>query len=89
MKKGKIKVYYTPGFLEETLLFSIHNLELFKEQWKFIISLNSSKWFKTPEDIVTAELGNNMIGRKYYILKEKKVKGIIKIADSYFEKQIP
>lgn len=63
----KIRLLYTPLFIEETLQYGLKDQSRFKEQWRFITSLNNARWFKYTNEIIALELGGHISGRKYYL----------------------
>lgn len=73
----RIRLLYTPIFIEETLQYGLDHSTQFKKQWKYLISLNDSYWFKTTNNILAIELGNKVVGRKYYLRDVNEIHSIL------------
>jgi hypothetical protein len=73
----RIQLLYTPLFIEETLQYGLLNISSFKPQWEYLISLNDSKWFKHTNQILAIELGNHIVGCKYYLMSKQEIKKVI------------
>jgi len=63
----KARLIYTPLFIEETIQYGLKGSPDFNSQWQYLISLNDSFWFKNTNEILALELGNRIVGRKYYL----------------------
>lgn len=86
----KIRIYFTPGFIEETLQYGV-NTERRKDldpQLKFLFQLNSTHWFRHAEDIVDSELGLRHLDQFYYLLHDEQIalikNGSIEFTNSEF-----
>jgi hypothetical protein len=77
VSSGKIRLLYTPLFLCETLNHFRKNKYDFEKQWAFLVRLNRSKWFHSSIDIMSSELGNNMVGRKYYFCSRSEINNML------------
>lgn len=82
LQRNKLKLFFTPIFLEETLGYDLVDKNVFKDQWKFLLSLKNTKWFKQSRDIVDLELGNQPCQSLYYLIPKREV---IEVIEKYFD----
>jgi hypothetical protein len=89
VKLGKLKVFFTPMFLEETLTHSQINMPEFSSHWNFITSINGQKWFKLAEEIVSIELGDRIKGEKYYLRPKERVHTVMRGTKKLIDGTLP
>lgn len=65
VRSGTLQVYYTAGFIEETLRNICRDMNTFAAHWKYLYELNHQYWFKTPTEVVIAECTQQAIGAYY------------------------
>ncbi len=63
-------------FVEETLRLALANKSIFREHWNFLRSINTNKWFKTAEEIVSLELGDKFDEAYYYLRNKSEIQAI-------------
>ncbi len=88
IRNGQVKLLYTSIFIEETLMFSQKRPQEFLDQWRFIVSLNRSHWFKTSQRIFPYELSRRIRSNDFYLLKPSQIETIIARAPRLTEKNI-
>jgi len=77
IRENKIRVYYTPGFIEETLQFGLNHRDEFKKQFIFLLKCNPYFWFRSADQIVEAELGLKYSHPLYYLWKDEEISSLI------------
>ncbi len=83
-------VYFTPMFVEETLLHSLKHEEEFMMHWEFISSLPGQKWFKFSREILAIELGDRIRGaQNYYLQTRDRIRTTIRNSRVFAWKQLP
>ena len=80
-----LRVYFTPGLIEETLHFGLHHRAELKIQLEFLFELNSTHWFRTAKSIIDAELGLKYVHSLYYLLTDEEIARINSGAKDYIE----
>ena len=83
VKKGKLRVYLTPMFIEETLMHGLNDKPEFVAHWDFIVSLIGQRWFRLAEEIVSIELGNKVVGPEYYLQPKNRVRQLIRTVRNF------
>jgi hypothetical protein len=89
VKRGTIRVFFTPMFIEETLLHSLNNRAEFDSQWAFIRSLTVQKWFKYAPEIVSIELGDEITGPAYYLQPRHRIRRAMRNSAKAFDQVFP
>lgn len=87
--KGKLVLLYTSAFIEETLMFAHKDPSVFLDQWHFLVSLNRTKWFRTPEQILPIELGRRARSADFQFLRLSEIAKVIRNAPRLAYRAIP
>lgn len=89
LKRHMLRVFFTPMFVEETLLLSLKHEDEFTKHWGFISSLPGQKWFKFSREILAIELGDRIRGQNYYLQPKDRVRTTIHNSRAFIWKQLP
>jgi hypothetical protein len=89
VKRNKLKLFFTPIFLEETFNYLLTDKNTFQDQWNFLISINKTKWFENAEKIVAIELGNKSKEHGYYLKPINDINKIIGGCSNFINLQTP
>jgi hypothetical protein len=74
VKRRVVRVFFTPMFVEETLLHALNNENEFARHWEFLGSLLGQRWFKFSREILAIELGDRIRGEKYFLQPKERVR---------------
>jgi hypothetical protein len=85
---GKMQIYYTAGFIEETLRYIRHDKKDFSCQWDYLQKLNNQHWFKNIREIIIAECSKN-IGANYYLRSQEDIQNSLCYIQKLITGQIP
>lgn len=85
----QLAVLYTAQFIEETLMFARKDPSTFLDQWHFLMSLNRTKWFRAPEEIVPIELGRQARRVDYQFLKASQIATVVRNAPRLAYNSVP
>jgi len=89
VRHSAVKVFCTPMFIEETLVYGLHNKPQFDAHWAFITSLIGQKWFKFAREISAIELSDNILGNNWYLQPRERVRRTMKNAEELASRRIP
>lgn len=87
--RNVLRILYTSAFIEETLMFAIRNPQPFLEQWHYIVSLNHTLWFQTPERILPIELGRKTRRDDFYFVKPESILKVLYNAPKFASRSVP
>jgi hypothetical protein len=76
-RKGRVQIYFTPVFVEESLQLGFTKKCEFDEQIEFLFSLNPARWFKAPSDIIRLELGSEATEPRYCLMSKEDIQSVI------------
>jgi hypothetical protein len=85
---GKMQIYYTAGFIEETLRYIRHDKNDFACQWDYLRKLNHQHWFKNINEIIIAECTKNT-DVNYYLRSEEDIQNSINCIQGLITGQAP
>jgi hypothetical protein len=86
---GKLEVFLTPMFFEETLMCGLRDKQTFVSHWEYISSIHKQQWFKLASEIVSIELGNKLVDVEYYLQFNRKIQNIRDGVESFIAGDIP
>jgi hypothetical protein len=89
VRRRRFRVFFTPMFVEETLLRALKKEEEFALHWDFLDSLLGQKWFKFSREIIAIELGDRIRGEKYYLQPKDRVRTAYRNARASVWKDLP
>ena len=89
VKRRRIRVFFTPMFVEETLLHALNDEQEFASQWKFLGSLLGQKWFKNSREILAIELGDRIRGDNYFLQPKDRVRTTYRNLRASVWKELP
>jgi hypothetical protein len=73
VRQNKVRIYYTPTFIEESLQFMMVDIATFRDQIQFLLQINFTHWFRPAENITDAELGVRYIHPYYHLLLDEEI----------------
>jgi len=72
VQSKKIKLFYTPRFLIETLALAPKRADECRVHMNWLIKLNDARWFHLFDEIIRSELNNQVLPNKYYLVEDAK-----------------
>jgi len=82
---GRIQVYYTPLFLEESLRHGVLGAKNFGNQMAYIFGLNSKNWFKLSDAIFESELDQSAPVENYHMIAREDIERTIMGTEEFLQ----